>query len=174
MQSFTSCSAHKSPPKGYHIEPLQPIQSTERFKLVYYDLAGPFLLETASGNEYALIIVDQFSKWLKVIPLKNIDTPTIARATYNQWICPCGLIKRRHSDGALNVHGCVMKEVTVLLGIGKTKSSSLHPRGDGLSEITVKLVRSYIQKQVDGFGRNWDVHLQAAVYAIRSSLRSST
>ena len=38
----------------------------------------------------------------------------------------------------------------------------------------VKQVKSCIQKQVDQFGRNWDLHLQAAVYAIRSSISSST
>ena len=174
VQSYTPCAAHKPPPKGYHKEPLKPIQSTERFELVCYDLAGPFLPEKSSGNKYALIIVDHFSKWPEVIPLKTIDAPTIACAIYDQWICRYGLMKRLHSDGTSNVHGCVMKEITALLGVGKTKSSRLHPQGDDLSEAMVKLVKSCIQKQVDGFRRNWDVHLQAAVYAIRSSLSSST
>ena len=174
VQSCTSCAAYKPPPKGYHKEPLQPIQSTERFELVCYDLAGPFLPETPSGNKYALIIVDHFSKWPEVIPLKDIDAPTIARAIHDQWICRYGLMKRLHSDGAPNVHGCVIKEISTLLGIGKSKSSRLHPQGDGLSEAMVKQVKSCIQKQVDQFGRNWDLHLQAAVYAIRSSISSST
>ena len=106
VQNCTSCAAHKPSPKGYHKEPLQPIQFTERFELVFYDLAGPFLQETPSGNKYALIIVDHFSKWPEVIPLKTIDAPTIARAIYDQWICRNGLMKRHHSDGASNVHGC--------------------------------------------------------------------
>ena len=145
VQSCTSCTAHKPPPKGYHKEPLQPMQSTERFELVCYDLAGTFLPETPSGNKYALI-----------------------------WICRYGLLKRLHSDGASHVHGCVMKNITALLGIGTTKSSHLHPQGDGLSEAIITLVKSCIQRQVDSVWRNWDVNLQAAVYAIRSSLSSST
>ena len=43
-------------------------------------------------------------------------------------------MKRLYSDGASNVLGCVIKKVTVLLGIGKAKSSRLHPQEDGSSE----------------------------------------
>ena len=50
VQSCTSCAAYKPPPKGYHKEPLQPIQSNEFFELVCYDLADPFLPEAPSGN----------------------------------------------------------------------------------------------------------------------------
>lgn len=60
------------------------------------------------------------------------------------------------------------------MGIGKSKSSRLHPEGDGLSEAMVKQVKSCVQKQVDQFGRNWDLNLQAAVFAIRSNISSST
>ena len=101
---------------------MQPLQSTERFELVCYDLAGPFFPETSSGKKYALISVDHFSKWPEVIPVKSIDALTIARAMYDQGICGYGLMKRLYSDGASNVHGCVMKEITALLGVGKTKA----------------------------------------------------
>ena len=65
-------------------------------------------------------------------------------------------MQRLHSDGAPNVDGCIMHEVCNLLGIGKSKSSRLHPQGDGLSEAMVKQTKSCIQKQVDTHGRNWD------------------
>ncbi len=118
--------------------------------------------------------MDHFSKWPEVIPLRNIESITIARAIYDQWICHYGIMKRLHSDGASNVHGSVIKELSTLLGIGKSQSSRLHPQGDGLSEAMVKQAKSCIQKQVDQYERNWDFHLQAAVYAIRSSISSST
>ena len=54
VQSCISCTAYKPPPNGYRKEPLQPIQCTECFELVFNDLAGPFLPETPSGNNYAI------------------------------------------------------------------------------------------------------------------------
>ena len=56
---------------------------------------------------------------------------------------------RLHSDGVSNVHSIVMQEVAKILGIGKSKSSCLHPQGDGLSETMVKQVKSCVQKKVD-------------------------
>ena len=35
-------------------------------------------------------------------------------------------------------------------------------------------MKSCIQKQVDEYGCNWDLHLQSAVYAMRSSVNNST
>ena len=52
---------------------------------------------------------------------------------------------RLQSDGASNVHGSVTQEVAKILGIGKFKSSRLHPQGDGLSEAMVKQVKSCVQ-----------------------------
>ena len=81
---------------------------------------------------------------------------------------------RLHSDGASNVHSIVMQEVAKILGIGKSKSSRLHPQGDGLSETMVKQVKSCVQKQVDQYGSNWDLYLQSTVYAICSSVNNNT
>ena len=126
------------------------------------------------GFKYALILVDHFTKWPEVVPLKEVSAPTIARAIHDQWICRYGIMQRLHSDGASNVHGSVMQEVSKILCIGKSKSSGLHPQGDGISEAMVKQVKSCVQKQVDQYGRNWDSYLQSAVYAIRSSVNNST
>ena len=79
---------------------------------------------------------------------------------------------RLHSDGTSNVHVSVMQEVAKILGIGKSKSSHLHPQGDGLSKAMVKQVTSCVQKQVDQYGCNWDLYLQSAVYAICSSVNN--
>ena len=174
VKSCTTCASFNPPPQGYHKDKLQPIQSSERFELVCYDLAGPFMPNSRNGNRYALILVDHFTKWPEVVPLKEISAPTIARAIHDQWICRYGIMTRLHSDGASNVHGSVMQEVAKILGIGKSKSSRLHPQGDGLSEAMVKRIRSCVQKQVDQYGYNWDLYLQSAVYAIRSSVNNST
>ena len=79
-----------------------------------------------------------------------------------------------HSYGAQNVDGCVIHELRFILGTGKSKSSHLHPQGDGLSESMVKIVKSCVQKHVDTTGKDWDLHIQSSVYAIRTSLTKST
>ena len=87
-------------------------------------------------------------------------------------------MNRLHSDGAHNVDGEVMRQVSQLMGIRKSHSSRLHPQSDGLADcilrVMVKLLKSIIQKQGDQFGSNWDLYLKSAAFAIRSSVYRST
>ena len=61
-----------------------------------------------------------------------------------------------HSDGANNVHGEVMKALCSKIGSVKSKSSRLHPQGDGMAEAVVKMLKNAISKQVDQHGSDWD------------------
>ena len=98
-----------NPPRTSYVKaPLQPIESNDRFQLVCYDLAGPFLPVTVRGNSYALIIVDHFSHWPEFVALPDITAPSIASALFDNWCCRYGIPERFHSDGARNVHGEVM------------------------------------------------------------------
>ena len=173
VRGCVKCNAFNTPPGGYVRAPLNPINSSERFETICYDIAGPFMPVTPRGNRYALILVDHFTKWTEAIALPDIQALTIARAIYDQWCCRYGLMKFLHSDGASNVDGHVVRELCKLLGIGKTKSSRLHPQGDGISESMVKVLKSCIQKQVDLHGLNWDLYLHSAMYAARTSVNSS-
>ena len=67
-----------------------------------------------------------------------------------------------------------MLELSKHLGIQKSKSSRLHPQGDGMSEAFVKQVKSCIQKQVDNNGTNWDLFLQPTAFTIRSNTAHNT
>ena len=169
ISSCEKCQQFNAPKPGYVKAPLQPIKTTERFQLVCYDLAGPFTPITPRGNQYVLIVVDHFSHWPEFIPLRDTTAPTLAHALFDQWCCRYGTPDRFHSDGANNVHGYVMKELSNLLGIDKTKSSRLHPQGDGLAESFVKVLKSCIQKHVDSQGSNWDIYIQAAAFAVQSN-----
>ena len=51
-----------------------------------------------------------------------------------------------------------MKEFCKLIGINKSKSSRLHPQGDGAAEAFVKILKGCIQKQVDRHGSDWDLY----------------
>ena len=174
VHSCKTCNEFNVPAQGYVRQPLKPIVTTRRFEVVCYDLAGPFMPKTERGNTHALIIVDHFSKWPEIVALPNTKAPTIAQGIFDQWICRYGVPGRLHSDGANNVNGSVMQQLSELLGIDKSKSSRLHPQGDGLSEAVVKIVKSVIRKHVDKYGANWDLYLQSAAFAIRSNINSST
>ena len=172
VRSCRSCNEFDV--KTYVHRPLQPIDTSARFELVCYDIAGPFMPAVKTGNTYALIIVDHFSKWPEIVPLKDIKATTLATSIFEQWCCRYGMATQFHSDGAPNVHGEVVKELCKMIGSVKSKSSRLHPQGDGMAELTIRTLKSSIKKQVDKYGKNWDSFLQPTAFAMRTSVNTST
>ena len=172
VRSCKKCNEHAI--RTYVNRPLQPIPTEERFELVCYDIAGPFIPSKQGGNLYALIVVDHFSKWPEIIALKNIRASTISSAIFEQWCCRYGIMTQLHSDGANNVHGEVVKALCNKIGSVKSKSSRLHPQGDGMAEAVVKMLKNAISKQVDEHGTDWDQYLQATAFAVRNSINNST
>ena len=73
VQNCKKCNEFNTPAQAYVKRPLVPIQTTSRFDLICYDLAGPFIPKTDLGNAYALIIVDHFTKWPEVVGMPNIQ-----------------------------------------------------------------------------------------------------
>ena len=78
VESCQKCNEFRVPTQGYTKRPLMPIETSNRFELVCYDLAGPFVPKTVRGNEYVLIMIDHFSKWPEFVALSDIKATTIA------------------------------------------------------------------------------------------------
>ena len=62
-----------------------------------------------------------------------------------------------------------MRELCNYLRLDKSKSSRLHLHGDGTAEAFIKQLKLCIQKQVQLNGADWDLNLQSAAFALRSS-----
>ena len=73
---------------------------TRRFDHVHIDLVGP--LPELQGHTYLLTMVDRFTSWPEAIPLKNIETRTVAQAFNQNWVARFGVPLSMISDrGAL-------------------------------------------------------------------------
>ena len=48
------------------------------------DILGPFDI-SSRGNEYILMIIDQFSRWVECIPLPKANAVSIAEAAVNKF-----------------------------------------------------------------------------------------
>ena len=86
------------------------------FKWVAIDLIGPISLPSEAGHRYILTLVDYAKRYPKAVPLKNIDTETVAEALVDIF-SHLGIPEEILSDlGTQFVSDC-MKEVTYLLSI---------------------------------------------------------
>ena len=89
-------------------------------------------LPTVSGKYTVLVVVDRFSKMLRLIPLgEQTDTDSVAGSFFDHMVCihqlPCTMI----SDGDLRFVGYIWTGFISTMGIMLLFSTAYHPQTDG-------------------------------------------
>ena len=68
---------------------------------IHIDIMGP-LIEPPRGNQYVLVVVDQFSKWVECYALSDQTAERIARTLMSEFIGRFGCPPEYHSDQGRN------------------------------------------------------------------------
>ncbi len=93
----TVCQQYK-PPTTKTAGMLQSILIVEPGCMMGIDIMGPFP-SSSKQHEYLLVIVDYFSKWVELFPLRAAKAPTIARILieeiFTRWGTPTYLVSDR-------------------------------------------------------------------------------
>ena len=140
---------------------------------VHFDILGPLPL-TKHGNKYILMIIDQFTKWLEIVPIPNQNSETIAKAMVDNFISKYGCPTELHSDQGKNVDGVLMNRLCNLLQIAKTRTTPYHPQSNGQVERYNRLVLQSIRCFIKNKQSNWDIYLQQIAGAIRATENRQT
>ena len=82
------CSKHNKPTRNARCH-MTPYHAGAPMERVHLDFMGP-LPKTKKGNEYVLMMVDQFTKWTECIPLASQTTETTAQAAINDFYARFG------------------------------------------------------------------------------------
>ena len=143
------------------------------FKRVAVDLIGPLHPISSKGNRYILSIVDYATRYPEAIPLKNIDTVTIAEALIEVF-SRLGVPEEILSDQGSQFMSDLMKEVSRLLSFKQINSSVYHPICNGLVERFNGTVKQLIKKLCAECPTEWDRYLPALLFAYREVPQETT
>ena len=124
---------------------------------------------SSRGYRYILIVTDVFTKWVEAFPLRDMVATTLAKILVDEIICRYGVPKSIHSDQGANFCSEVIQAVCKLLKIDKTRTSAYHPMGNGQVERFNRTVEAMLSKVVKDNQRDWDCHLQKALFAYRTA-----
>jgi len=98
------------------------------FSTVCVDIIGPITC-LSDGHRYILTLIDMCTRFPEVVPLKNIDTCTVAEELL-EIFSRMGIPNRVHSDRGSQFTSEMTKEVYRLLSIRQSTASPYHAIGN--------------------------------------------
>ena len=97
---------------------------------VHIDFLGP-LPRSRKGNEYILVIIDNFTKWLECLPLDSQTAEVTARAAVNEFFARFGYPFNLVSDQGRNFESELFAEICRILRIRKSRTTAYRPKANG-------------------------------------------
>ena len=152
--------------------PLKSIETERPLQIVAMDFVGP-LPKSDQGNQYALVLVDHFTRWPVVYPVEDTEAETVARSLrdfVHCYGCPEELLSDRGSQFTSKLVKALCKQ----LGVKKIFTCSFRPSTNGLNEhlngTLFNAVKIYASKKPS----TWDEYLDAVTFAFRTTPHSVT
>lgn len=151
---------------------LKSTEVTAPGEMMGIDLMGP-LPVSVRGNQFCLVLVDYYSKWVELFPLRRATATAIARClvrdVFSRFGCPRALL----SDNGPQFIGEVYEEVCSLFGIKRKFTSPYHPQTN-LTERVNRTLGRMIASYVGQRHGAWDAHLEALAFALRTTTSETT
>ena len=131
------------------------INSLKPWDTLCVDIVGP-LPRTHKGERFILSVMDCFTRYLILIPMKNHNAETVSRAIYERVIAYFGVPANILSDRGAEFTGRVWAGIMETLGINKKLTSPYYPQGNALVERVHRTVGNMIRSGlIEQAGAEW-------------------
>jgi transposase InsO family protein len=173
VKKCESCQQRK-PDIGLPKGNMQPIAYPDGpFELVSMDIVGR-LVATPRRNQYIIVLIDAYSKYMEASALKNTRSETIADFFVNQVITRHGAVVKVLTDRAPSFCSEFIQAVYKLTRAQHITTTAYHPSTNGLVERSIRSIRSMMSHYINETHNNWDVYLNKLVFAYNTSQQTTT
>ncbi|KAJ8048736.1 hypothetical protein HOLleu_01168 [Holothuria leucospilota] len=118
------------------------------FERIAVDLVGPIKPATDRGHRYILVLMDYSTRYPEALPLRNIDTETVAEqllGVYSRLVIPREVL----TDQGSQFVSRVMKEINRLLSIRPLTTTPYHAMCNGLVERFNGTLKNMLRKMCE-------------------------
>lgn len=136
-----------------------------RFDHVHLDL---ITLPQADDFKYCLTVLDRFSRWPVAVPLKNIQTETVASAFFDNWICNYGTPLTLTTDQGAQFESNLFSSLAQLIGAKRIRTTPYHPQSNGLIERFHRTLKTAL---MCNDSTPWTRRLPAVLLGLRASFK---
>lgn len=151
---------------------MQPTTVTEAWEKIGVDLMGP-LPQSKKGNKYLLVIIDYFTKWIEMFPLKDSKTQKITSILKNEIFTRFGVPRELVSDRGPQFTSHKMEKLCRTWGVIQKFTTSYHPQAN-LTERSNRTIKTMISSFVGEHHINWDNWIQEFRFAINAAQHETT
>ena len=137
------------------------------------DFIGPISPPSSASHIFILTATDYFTRWTEAVALKNAKAEQVVNFLQDFIFSCFGISLEIVSD---NGGAFVSKEVLELCrtyNVICSTSSPYYPRGNGLAESTHKNLLKIIKRVIGQNPREWHLHLNHALWADRTTTKTS-
>ena len=126
---------------------------------------GSFGCTSARGNNFCLVLVDLFSRYvvLRALPDKNAATVALHLVDI---MAILGVPKIIQHDNGAEFSNELLADILNHLHIDNRVSNPYNPMGNAVTESFVKSAKMYLMKRFHGADDQWDLYLNAAMIAL--------
>uniref|UniRef100_A0A672KZH1 Integrase catalytic domain-containing protein n=1 Tax=Sinocyclocheilus grahami TaxID=75366 RepID=A0A672KZH1_SINGR len=139
---------------------LVPVHANEPWEYVGVDFVGP-LPQTASANQYILVFVDYFSKWVEASAVREASAQVAAT--------PRHLI----SDRGAPFVSALFNKVVEIVGSDHRLTTAYHPQTNSTEQVN-RTLKTAIRAYVGDKHTTWDRYIPQICFALRTAPHEST
>jgi hypothetical protein len=161
------CLKYNVAQAGYF--PLKTHQATLPMELVVFDLME--MLLSHNGYVFGMIVMDVFSGYTWIIPLKQKKSENILCHLYEIFII-FGFPKMLKSDNEICLKSEELNNFFEKLGVNRKFSIVNSSKSNGAGERVIRTVRSMLNKVSYPQAQNWDMYVPFVQYILNHSIRN--
>lgn len=140
-------------------EPMKLTPSPQSaFDVVIVDTIGP-LQKSDSGNQYAVTMICDLTKYLVTVPIPDKSAKSVAKAIFENFILIHGPMRSLRSDKGTEYENLLISELYTLMKIDQKFFVAYHHQSVGSIERNHRVFNEYIRVFVTDMS-TWDIYLR--------------
>lgn len=172
IQNCTTCKEIKPPFVPVTPEMGKSKVASHPWQIISIDFVGP-LPRSRKGNQHMLVIVDYFSKWVMVQPVRKLSSSVVCAVLKDQWFFRNSVPEVIISDNGSPFVAKEFKELIDTFGITHWLTSRYHSQANPVERVNRTIntaIRSYVKQDQ----RLWDTKLPEIELMLNTTTHSAT
>ncbi|GKT18493.1 DDE-type integrase/transposase/recombinase [Aduncisulcus paluster] len=154
--------------------PLMTGEYEDPFHTVSMDTMGPLPM-AVSGEKYIIVLVDAFSKWVELVPVRTLEAEEAADALVRSVFARHGLPRQIKSDNGPQFANSLFARLTTCFEVFQYTTTPYHPEANGAVERVMRELKKHIHALLHDVleRRDWIRAVPIVQYVLNNTLHSA-